>query len=292
MKKLLVISGKGGTGKTTVSSSIIHELNSKAFGDCDVDAPNLHILQNFSAEPEQSDFIGASKASVNKDLCVGCGICKKNCRFDAISMENGKISISNIACEGCGVCEYVCPEHAIQMMPDVAGELNLYKEDRTFSTATLKMGRGNSGKLVTKVKEDLFETIPDDSFVVLDGSPGVGCPVIASLSGVDLAVIVTEPTLSGKSDLKRILKTVSLNCVKPAVCVNKFDVNPDITQEIKEWCQKQDIPYLGSIPYDSMASVAINQGKSVIETDGPAAKALKEICKNVSSLMEEITNDR
>lgn len=293
MKKLLVISGKGGTGKTTVSSSIIHELHVPSFADCDVDAPNLHILHRFSEDPVRSDFIGGSKAIVTEESCIGCGICKDLCRFDAIKIENGKSKVIDISCEGCGVCEYACPVNAISMKPDVAGNLDLYKssndfEEITFSTAELKMGRGNSGKLVSKVKENLFDSISDDSFVVLDGSPGVGCPVMASLTGVDLALVVTEPTLSGMSDLERILKSISLSCTKAAVCVNKFDVNIEMTDKIKSFCAKAGVPFVGEIPYDKNASKAINQGKSVIETDGPASTALKKLTQNISSLMEEI----
>lgn len=288
MKKLLIISGKGGTGKTTVAAAVISLLGVKVFGDCDVDAPNLHLLSSFKEEPRRSDFSGSSKAFVDEKACMGCGLCAEYCRFDAIKIKGDKAAVSDYACEGCGVCEYLCPNEAIKLFPAVTGMLELYHEDRTFSTAELKMGNGNSGKLVTKVKEELFEAADEAPAAVLDGAPGVGCPVIASLSGADLALVVAEPTLSGKSDLLRILKTVSLNCVKAAVCVNKYDINPEITEKIKEWCAENDIPYLGSIPYDKKVLDAVNCGKSAVGTGGEAARALSELCKNIKAQLEKL----
>ena len=291
MKKLLIISGKGGTGKTTVASAIIRMSGARAIADCDVDAPNLHILNSFDSEPQDSDFIGSFKAKIDPEKCVDCGKCSGYCRFDAIVNENGKCQVSEFACEGCGVCEYICPQKAIEMIPDVAGNLSLYKGERVFSTAALKMGRGNSGKLVMAVKDALYNAAHNAPLAVFDGSPGVGCPVMASISGMDLCLIVTEPTMSGKSDLERIAETVSRCFVKSAVCINKYDINVQISEDIEKWCADNDIPFVGKIQYDGNAAKAVNTGKSILEYDCPAADALKEIYEKISSLLGGVDND-
>lgn len=153
MKRLLVLSGKGGTGKTTVSSAFVEFSKARAVADCDVDAPNLHLILNRREEPQHTVFFGGEKAFLDQELCINCGACQKACRFDAIRFSEEKYEIWEYACEGCGVCAYVCPAHAITMKEDVAGELFLYEGEQVFSTAMLKMGRGNSGKLVTEVKK-------------------------------------------------------------------------------------------------------------------------------------------
>lgn len=285
MKRLLILSGKGGTGKTTVAASLINLSKATAFADCDVDAPNLHLVQSFDVEPETKDFTGADKAYINEDKCINCGLCKEKCRFDAIFSENGKMKISEYACEGCGVCEYVCPQKAVTLKPDIAGSLSLYKDKKIFSTAELKMGRGNSGKLVTEVKSNLFNAAKDEPFAILDGSPGTGCPVMASISGSDVVLIVTEPTVSGQSDLERIVKTISLSGSKPAVCINRYDINEEKSNEIENWCRTNSVAFVGTIPFDPKASEAINQGKSVVEIDCPAATSIKKIYSNVLNLL-------
>ena len=184
------------------------------------------------------------------------------------------------------MCAYVCPRDAISMHDDVAGELNLYKEDRVFSTATLKMGRGNSGKLVSEVKKALDENAAETELAIIDGSPGIGCPVIASVTGVDLVLIVAEPSLSGISDLKRIVKTAEILGVKTTVCVNKYDLYIKNTEAIETFCLENEIPFVGRIPYDKTASVAINAGHSLAGTDCPASHALKDVFDSVLSVMQ------
>ena len=216
MKKLLILSGKGGTGKTTASAAFIKFLNCKVFADCDVDAPNLHLVTSLADEPVKSDYYGSQKSFIDSSKCIGCGECFEKCRFDAIEEYEGKYKVDEIACEGCAVCHFVCPVDAVTMKDDIAGELKLYSQDAIFSTAKLKMGRGTSGKLVVEVKRQLPNDASEE-VAIIDGSPGIGCPVIASISGVDLVLIVTEPSLSGISDMERIIKTANIFQTKTAV---------------------------------------------------------------------------
>lgn len=281
MKRLLVLSGKGGTGKTTVSSSFIDFSQAKAIADCDVDAPNLHLITKVDTEPEYSDFIGAKKAYIDLQKCIGCGKCKESCRFQAIQKKDEVCEVTDYACEGCGVCEYVCPADAVTMREDVAGQMALYRGERVFSTASLKMGRGNSGKLVTSVKLAMLKAAPDTELAIIDGSPGIGCPVIASMSGMDLILIVAEPSVSGISDLERLVDTAESFQISIAVCVNKWNTNPDKTKEIQEYCVKRGISFVGKIPYDKAVPAAVNAGKSVALADCQARAALLQIYEAV-----------
>lgn len=285
MKKLLILSGKGGTGKTTTAAAFIKFSQARAMADCDVDAPNLHIIMQRQDEPEEKDFLGSDKAVIDSEKCIGCGACFEHCRFNAVIKENGKCRINEYACEGCAVCQYVCPQEAVSMVQDVAGRQSLYKGEKVFSTATLKMGRGNSGKLVTSVKADMFRNAPKCDLAIIDGSPGIGCPVIASVSGMDLVLAVAEPSLSGLSDLKRLAKTASVFQIVMAVCVNKWDISPENTKAIEEFCREQQIPFAGKIPYDKTASEAINSGRSLADIDCPARDALKSIYVKTSELL-------
>ncbi|NLL37241.1 MAG: 4Fe-4S binding protein [Fretibacterium sp.] len=286
MKKLLILSGKGGTGKTTVAAAFIDFLSARAFADCDVDAPNLHIVAGLMSEPERKDYHGLQKAYIVSEKCFGCGLCADKCRFDAIQILDGKAEVDEYACEGCAVCSFVCPNDAVVMKDDVAGEQALFREGRVFSTAKLKMGRGNSGKLVTEVKNALFKASEAD-LVIIDGSPGIGCPVIASVTGVDLVLIVAEPSVSGIHDMERILKTAGILGVKTAVCVNKYDVCPESTEKIKGYCAENSILIVGKIPYDKQAPKAINAGHSLASVECPAGTELKAMLANVLELLEE-----
>ncbi|MEL7604369.1 MAG: 4Fe-4S binding protein, partial [Bacillota bacterium] len=212
MKRLLILSGKGGTGKTTVACAFIRLAQAKAYADCDVDAPNLHLVMGRDTAPQRTEYFGMDKAEIDETICAGCGLCVRYCRFDAIRMDDGFCRVDPYACEGCGVCAAVCPAGAVSMKPTVAGELMLYADESTaFSTAQLNMGSGTSGKLVTEVKKQLASAAPKDAeLAIIDGSPGIGCPVIASMSGADMVLIVAEPSLSGISDMQRILKTAGI----------------------------------------------------------------------------------
>ena len=285
MKRLLILSGKGGTGKTTTAAAFIHFSQTRAMADCDVDAPNLHLVAAPPVSPEISEFLGGEKAVVDPDKCVGCGICASHCRFNALEKEEGRYRVNEYACEGCGVCAYVCPQKAVYLAEDVAGRKELYLGERIFSTAVLKMGRGNSGKLVTDVKMAMLKHAPETELAIIDGSPGIGCPVIASVSGMDLVLVVAEPSISGLHDLKRLVKTADTLGTKLAVCVNKWDQSPENTECIVSFCEENKIPLTGKIPYDKTASKAINEGKSLAEIDCAARTALLEVYKNVRGLL-------
>lgn len=285
MKKLLILSGKGGTGKTTTAAAFIRFSQAHAFADCDVDAPNLHIVTALQAKPEFSAYHGSQIAFIDAERCIGCGECQKHCRFDAIRSDDGRFFVNDYACEGCGVCEYICPVGAAALRNDVSGTLTLYRGDPVFSTAELRMGRGNSGKLVTEVKKAMSDAAANVPFAVIDGSPGIGCPVIASVTGVDLVLIVSEPSLSGFSDLKRILKTAEILRARVAVCVNKYDSSPQNAEAIQQYCTENRIPFVGKIPYDPQASAAINAGKSLADVPCPARDALYRVYQATMSIL-------
>jgi len=277
MKQLLILSGKGGTGKTTIAGAFIKIAEAKAYADCDVDAPNLHLIRHHVSPPRRSDYYGMGKAVIDADSCVNCGLCRQNCRFDAISGSDGKYAIDAYACEGCGVCEAICPAGAISLKPAIAGELMIYKDDTVFSTAKLKMGSGTSGKLVTEVKKLLTLEAVDADLAIIDGSPGIGCPVIASLSGVDMVLIVAEPSLSGISDMERIIITAEKFQLKIGVCINKYDTNKDLARKIETFCQERELPFVGKIPFDTAAVKAINKGQSIVDVDCNAGRAATKV---------------
>lgn len=293
MKKILILSGKGGTGKTTVASAFIHLLNSKSYADCDVDAPNLHILNRQQCEPETEEYCAMPKAAADRSLCSGCGLCGEKCRFGAISYDGeGKAVINSFMCEGCGVCEYVCPQKAVRTEQVVSGYTYRYNcgdesdpEIPAFSTARLKMGEGASGKLVSKVKSNMKQ-LDDESIAVIDGSPGIGCPVIASVSGVDFVLVVTEPSVSGISDLKRIVKTLKHFGTPHGVCVNRWDINPEKTEEIEKFCNEENIMVAGRIPFDEEAVKCVNRGISIADTDCAAGKEVRKILQETLKILE------
>lgn len=277
MKQLLILSGKGGTGKTTVAGAFIRLAQAKAYADCDVDAPNLHLIAGDLPRPERDDYYGMDKALIDAELCTECGLCFEHCRFGAIKFDRG-YRVDPFACEGCSVCRLVCPAQAVTLVPAVGGELRLYKKDDVvFSTAQLKMGSGNSGLLVTEVKNCLRGSAWGIPLAIIDGSPGIGCPVHASLSGVDLVLLVTEPSLSGLSDLRRIMDTACKFNIRQAACINKFDTNPELTEEIVRHCEASQVPVVGKIPFDPRAHEAVNAGLTIVDVPCAAGDSVRQI---------------
>lgn len=280
MKQLLILSGKGGTGKTTIASSFIHLSKTKQFADCDVEAPNLHLM--FRDKLVQSKpYYGLAKAIINQDKCIQCGLCLKHCRFNAIQYD-GTYKVDPFKCEGCGVCGFVCPNEAIVFKQMVDGSVDLYEDDVLFSTGELKMGSGNSGLLVTEVKKQLKEY---DDLTIVDGPPGIGCPVIASISGVDFVLVVTEPSMSGFSDMKRMIQTIKKARVKHAVCINKYDINQEMTEKIVNYLNEESIEYVGPIAYSKEVNRLINQGVPVVTSKKEVGHQITDIYQKVLELI-------
>jgi MinD superfamily P-loop ATPase len=275
MKQLTILSGKGGTGKTTITASFAVLAKNVVVADCDVDAPDLHLLLHPQVFKEQPFKAGAATV-IDTAKCTKCGLCQKNCRFDAITHN---FSVDSIACEGCGVCAYICPVGTIRLVDKVSGSVYLSKTKYGFmSHALLNPGESNSGKLVTLVRQNakLLAEREHAEVIFVDGSPGVGCPVISSVSGVDTALIVTEPTLSGIHDLKRVLQLLNHFNVTPYVCINMYDINIDATEEIESFCKQNHFEVVGAIPFDSKVTHAMVEGKTIIEY-APSSGVAQEI---------------
>lgn len=255
IKEILVISGKGGTGKTTITSSIIPYFDSLVIGDCDVDAPNLKILLNPS-EKEKNGFLGMKKARIDSEKCIRCHRCYEYCKFEAIDNLQ--------KCEGCGVCEYICPVGAIEMIENRVGDIMVGEtEYGTMVHACLEPGEENSGKLVAEVrrKAKKIAQLEGKEYIILDGAPGVACNVISSLTGVKRVVIVTEPTLSGLHDLERVLNLVERFRIKPCFVINKFDISIEITDKIESYLNNLGYKISMKIPFDKKIFKAIMENK-------------------------------
>jgi MinD superfamily P-loop ATPase len=276
MKTIVVISGKGGTGKTVVTGSLAVLAKNKVMVDCDVDAADLHLLLH-PRIIERHEFRSGHTAAIDGDLCKKCGRCLAVCRFDAIKPD---FSVESFSCEGCGLCSLVCPHGAIHMQENVAGEW--FVSDTSYGPfvhAKLGIAEENSGKLVAKIRQvakELGEKNRAD-YVIVDGPPGIGCPVIASLSGVDCALIVTEPTLSGIHDAQRVIDVAGHFHIPVKLVVNKHDLNHGMTSRIEAFCREQNIPVIGKIAFDKTVVASMVEGKTIVEHVSGAIK--EELCK-------------
>ncbi len=255
--------------------------------DADVDAADLHLILSPNVVCEQ-DFKGGHTAVIDPDMCTECGECVERCQFNAISAD---VVVNRIDCEGCGVCVYFCPEQAISFPQKICGKL-YWSETRHGPMVHAKLGvaEENSGLLVSCVRREARKLAEDRSFdtILVDGPPGIGCPVIACLTGTSVVLIVTEPTLSGLNDLKRVGGLADLFEIKAFACINKFDLNKEITDRIVNYCQKNYIEMLGCIPYDTAVTKAMVEGKSIVEySDGQASAAIKEIWKKVDGILDD-----
>ncbi|MCG9479405.1 MAG: ATP-binding protein [Actinomycetia bacterium] len=285
MKQLTIISGKGGTGKTTVASNFINMANDHIAVDCDVDAANLHIL----LEPKiinQEEFSGGAIATVTGE-CINCGKCEELCRFEAITDSETDIKIDDIRCEGCGVCVYACPTDALELKPSVQGTSFISETDFCpMVHAKLVPGAENSGLLITKIR-NMAEDIANEKdlkLVMIDGAPGIGCPVISSLNGVDAALIVTEPTLSAISDFKKVYQVAKIFDIKVFACINKYDLNQENSLQIEDFCRGNDIEMIGKIPYDDQVSIYLSLKKFIV--DNQQSEAAMEIKRMWETLKE------
>ena len=286
MKQLTVVSGKGGTGKTTVTAAFTTLSDSHVIADCDVDAADLHLI----LEPvitRRENFFGGKTAQIDSNRCQQCDACAEACRFHAIEDYN----IDPISCEGCGVCKVVCPEEAITVKSHMSGHWFVSDSRRgPMVHASLGIGGDNSGKLVSIVRQQARTIAERDSkkYIIIDGPPGIGCPVIAATSGVDLVLAVTEPTLAGIHDLERVVKVAHHFKVPVAVVINKYDINPDNSYHIEQYCSKNTLNLAGRIPYDQCVTKAMVNRKSVIEYNcGEVTGEIERIWSNLSQSLNQ-----
>jgi MinD superfamily P-loop ATPase len=284
LKQIVILSGKGGTGKTSLAAAFAH-LAANGAGqprtvlvDADVDASNLELVLSPQVR-ETNEFQGGQVAIIDQALCKGCGVCAELCRFDAISEDNGDFSVDPMACEGCALCFYQCPSEAIRTEEQIAGQW--FRSDSRYGPlfhAALFPAQENSGKLVTLVKQQgrLLALDEDRDLVLVDGPPGIGCPVISAAAGADLALIVAEPTAAGIHDMARALATTAHFGVRSLVCINKADLYPAGTAEIEAFCEQNGLPVVGRLPFDTVVTEAMVQGQPVTayRPHSPVSQAL------------------
>ncbi len=313
MKELTVISGKGGTGKTSITASIASLAKKRVVIDADVDAANLFLTLEHQVI-ETQPFKGGYKAEIDPDICIGCGECLKRCQFDAIStnIENraiseksatnntigkvkdeaiDKLTIDPILCEGCGVCAYFCPEDAISFERQICGDKFISTtENGPMVHARLGIAEENSGLLVSQLRQRARQIAKEDNIplIITDGPPGIGCPVIASISNADALLIVTEPTLSGIHDMQRVIKLGRQMSAQIYICINKADLNREASEKIKNFCSSNSIKFAGEIPFDKDVIESLRVGKSLVSySEGPASQAVKNVWKNVELFMKD-----
>ncbi len=289
-KEIVIVSGKGGTGKTSLAGALSYLFQSKIVADCDVDAANLHLILQPEEVLSTREFIAGKKAKIKLDLCNGCGTCREVCKYDAISKD---FMVDSFSCEGCGACYFLCPTGAVDFLPQLAGYSYTCSTggNGRFVFAEMLPGEENSGKLVASVRTEARGEAEKTgtNFILIDGPPGIGCPVISSITGVHLAVVVTEPTPTGIHDLKRIIELTKHFQIKAAVVVNKSDINPGYTEEMKQYCSENNLYFLGEIPYETNITKAQKEAKTILNfaPDCYASNAIKEIYKKLQHILEE-----
>jgi len=284
MKEVVVLSGKGGTGKTSVVASLAALADSKVMVDCDVDAADLNLLLQ-PVNQEKHEFWSGQVASIDEEKCTQCGFCQEVCRFDAIN----DFRVDPISCEGCGFCYQVCPAEAITMEECLSG--HWFISETSYGPlvhARLGTAEENSGKLVALVRQEAKRIANEQglSYIISDGPPGTGCPVISSLSGVNLAVIITEPTLSGMHDLDRVIGVCHHFKVPVIAGINKYDLNEDNSRQIESYCRNQGIKVAAKIPYDNAVTEALVQGLPVVEySNNKVSQQIKALWQNIAEAM-------
>ena len=287
MRELVIISGKGGTGKTSLMAAFASLAGNMVLCDADVDAADLHLITAPKVK-ERHDFQGGNTAIINQDKCTQCGVCQDLCKWNAVSDD---FEVDSIECEGCGVCVYLCPEKAIDFPLNTCGEW--FISDTAFGPmvhARLGIAEENSGKLVSLVRRQARELAEEKNldFILTDGPPGVGCPVIAAIGGASGVLIVTEPTVAGKHDMERVVQLAAHFNVPAMVCVNKFDLNLEQSQAIEEFAKSNNVSILGRIPFDPIFTKSMVQGQTIFEysLESKAGQAVKQIWEKASKRLE------
>jgi MinD superfamily P-loop ATPase len=287
MYEIVVLSGKGGTGKTSIAASLaVLAGNEAVIADCDVDTANMHLL----LKPDfgnSIEFFSGELAVIKQEQCTRCRKCEDACRFNAIGYLDKKMQVMPIDCEGCGYCEIVCPTRAITMLERKSGNvfISSTKAGSKMAHARLDIGADNSGKLVARVKNEAKSLAVSGNlqYIIIDGAPGIGCPVVSSLAGANYVLLVTEPTMSGLNDLKRICAVIRKFRIKAGCVINKWDLNEEKTSEIKQFLQEAQIEHLADIPYDIRFTKAMTEGKTIVEIQSPFREILNRIWNNIKS---------
>jgi MinD superfamily P-loop ATPase len=302
LKEIVVISGKGGTGKTSIVASFAALANNAVLADCDVDAADLHLLLDPDIK-RTHDFSGGKLASIIAEKCFGCGRCRDVCNFDAVLLNGpgndivGKTyTIDPISCEGCGVCVHFCPVNAIEFEDAVNGQW-FVSETRFGSMVHARLGiaQENSGRLVSLIRKEAKQIAAEQNkdLIIVDGPPGIGCPVIASIAGADLVLAVTEPTLSGRHDIERVVELTKHFGIPAVICINKYDINQELAEQIRSMAHKWKLKTIGYIPYDPAVTKAQVAGKSIIEySNGSLKRRLMSLWRSVLETLEENEKNR
>lgn len=283
IREIVIISGKGGAGKTSITASLAVIAGKSIIVDADVDAADMHLVIS-AKKSEKFDFEGGSEAVMNREKCSSCGLCRDVCQFSAISSE---FEIDPVLCEGCGVCSHFCPEKAVEMRKKICG--SWFVSETEFGTmlhARLIPGEENSGLLVSRLRQDARERAEKkgQDLIITDGPPGIGCPVIASITGASLVLAVAEPTVSGVHDVKRVWELSRFFRVPLAMCINKSGLNPVIEKELKDWAREKNIRFAGEVPYDREFTSAMMEGKTIVEfSDGRTSDSLRQLWENLVS---------
>ena len=293
-KEIVVVSGKGGTGKTSLVAAFASLAEGVVLADCDVDAADLHLLMSPKVLRSE-EFSGGGKAVIRPRDCIRCGACLAHCRFDAVLRRDGgaegdSFTVDPLSCEGCGVCVWHCPADAVDFRPNVSGEWYVSETRRgPMVHARLRIAEENSGKLVSMVRREAAKLAEERGLglILTDGPPGIGCPVIASFGRTDMALVVAEPTVSGLHDLKRVMELAARFGVPAKVCINKCDINPRMAEEIRAACRAQGVAVAGGLPYDPDVTRAQMLAKSVVEcSDGPAAAEAKRMWSGIETSLK------